>query len=442
MEQAIVIIAVILVLGLVILIHEAGHLVFAKLAGTEVTDFALGFGPSLISRQWRGTRYHICALPLGGFVKITGMDPGDPLTGNSYQTRSPLQKLSILAGGSLGNLLLAVILIFVLAFIGFPRSAVLVQAVVPGGPAAEAGVAAGDIIREVDGVRISDYRSLTRLARQAVAEGRAVVLTVERRGSEYQFTIAPRSFTITQDGKQVPYNDGRTSLGVINSQAVMITPQVDLVFPNSEGAKAGIRPGDVIAAVGSENIQFGADVYYLVDPTGEGSAEPLAVTVVRGGERLTVTLPAGTTYRSLGLLFHSELERLPLRQTVVRALKTVYITTVTLISELPVLATREGAELVSGPLGIVSLIAQSARTGWYNLVMITMVITLNLALLNLFPIPALDGGHILFLFLGWVGVRISPRTEALAHRVGLALLLGLILLITFRDALGLWRMRG
>jgi regulator of sigma E protease len=97
--------------------------------------------------------------------------------------------------------------------------------------------------------------------------------------------------------------------------------------------------------------------------------------------------------------------------------------------------------MISGPLGIVSLIAQSSRTGLYNLIQIAMIITLNLGIMNLLPIPALDGGHIFFVFLRSLGLRINSRREATMHKVGFMVLITFILLITFRDALGLWKMR-
>jgi regulator of sigma E protease len=106
------------------------------------------------------------------------------------------------------------------------------------------------------------------------------------------------------------------------------------------------------------------------------------------------------------------------------------------------LATKEGAEMLSGPLGIVSIIAQSSRTGLYNLVQIAMIITLNLGVMNLLPIPALDGGHIFFELLGSIGARVNPRRVALIHKLGFTFLILLILLITFHDALGIWKMRG
>jgi len=124
---------------------------------------------------------------------------------------------------------------------------------------------------------------------------------------------------------------------------------------------------------------------------------------------------------------------------VVRALQAVYATTLAFIQGLGQLATKEGLELVSGPVGIGAIIAQSARSGIYTLIQIAMVITLNLGLINLLPIPALDGGRIVFVALGLVGIRISEQKEALAHTVGLVFLLSLIVLITFRDLLGILR---
>jgi regulator of sigma E protease len=436
------VLVIVIILGLVIFVHEAGHLLFAKLARVEVTDFALGFGPSLISIRWRGTRYHICAFPLGGFVRVSGMEPDDPLTENSFRAKHPLWRFLILAGGSLGNVVLAVVLIFVLSFIGFPKSAVMVQRVVPEGPAAEKDIRAGDIIEEIDGRRITDSRTLAERIQEAAARKRPVNIALDRRGETITREVVPRIFSVEENGEQVPYNEGRPSLGVMNVQVNKITPLTVLVTSNSAAADAGIKPGDRIISVGDNEIVLGTDVYFLIDPEGKGAPEPVDVVLERAGERLTVTVPAGTTIASLGIVFDMELERLPFAETISRALQNVYYTTIAFISQLRLLATAEGAKMVSGPLGIAELISQSFSAGPYYLIMITMVITLNLGLLNLFPIPALDGGHILFLLLNSIGMRIDQRKEALAHKVGFVVLISLILLITFRDALGLTRLWG
>jgi len=428
--------AVVVVFALVIFIHEAGHMIAAKLAGVEVTDFALGFGKSLLSREWRGTRYHLCVVPLGGYVKIAGMDPNDPVTEHSFKSKHPLVRLAILAGGAFGNFVLAVVLIFVLAFIGFPKSLIVVQAVVPEGPAAEAGVEPGDIIYSIEGRRITDTYTLMRSVSRAAKNRKPLDITFERRGQSYTLSIAPRSFDYEQDGKTVPYNGGKPSLGVINSQIMMVTPEIDLLLPNSKGAEAGLKPGDIVTAIDGEPVNLGTDVWFYLARNEGKLKEPLTISVRRDGEAQSISIPPDTTLNSLGVLFHSELERLPFGQTISRAAYSVYTTTVAFVLQLRLLTTKEGAEMISGPVGIVNLIHQAARTGAYNLVMIAMVITLNLGLLNLLPLPALDGGRIVFVLLGMVGFRISTAREELVHTIGFVVLISLILLITFRDVIG------
>lgn len=431
-------IAILAVLAVVIIIHEAGHMLAAKMCGVPVSDFSVGFGPSLVSWEWHGTRYHISAFPIGGYVKVAGMEPDEPLTPNSFKVRPWWQKVFILAAGALGNFVLAVILIFVLSFIGFPRQAVLVQAVIPGGPAAEAGFEPGDVVYTVNGQRVKDQFTLRRAIMSA--EGREMTFVLERRGEKVEKQVIPRSFEyVNAEGQTVPYNEGAPSIGVMHAIVILVLPKVQIVLPNSEAAKAGIKPGDVITAVNDKPVTLGSDLYYLV--SGEaGSPSPLKLALSRGGKKLTVELPSGTTINSLGILFASELERLPFLQTVTRALEAVYTTTVLFIQGLGQLATKEGLEMVSGPVGIGAIIAQSAKSGIYTLIQIAMVITLNLGLLNLLPIPALDGGRIVFVALGLVGIRISERKEAMAHTVGLVFLLSLILLITFRDLMGMLRL--
>ncbi len=431
------IIALVLVFALVILVHEFGHMIVARLNGVDVTDFGIGLGPSLLSKKIGSTRYHICAFPLGGFVKISGMEPGEPETPRSYRDKKPPAKIAILSAGALMNFVLGVVLIFVLAFIGFPKQVVLVRAVVPEGPAYEAGLQPGDIVTTINRKRVKDEMSLRSAVRSA--GDTPLNFELERKGEHLSVTVTPRSFEyVNEEGERVPYNQGEASIGVIHSVEVMVTNKVSVVVPGSVAGTAGIKPGDEIVEVNRNPISFGSDLYYMVaDP--EGAENPLSVKVSRGQEIHSIILPAGTTVNSLGLLFESEIERLPFTETITRALKNVYVTTVLFIENLRLLGTKEGLRLLSGPVAIGSIIAQSAQSSLYTLIQIAMVITINLGIINLFPIPPLDGGRIFFVLLEAVGLNVQERKRQFADVVGMVLLVSLILVLTFKDVLGLLR---
>jgi len=461
------IIALVIVFALVVLVHEFGHMLFALASKVEVTDFALGLGPSLFSKELGGTRYHVCALPLGGFVKIAGMEPEDTTDSpRSYRTKKPITKIAILSAGSLFNFLLGVILIFALAFIGFPREVVLVRGVVKGSPAEEAGFQPGDVIYTINGERLKDEFSLRRAVSQA--EGRRMVFVVERLGKPLQLEVTPRSFDVPdENGNLVPYNEGKPSIGIMHTVEALITTKVEVVVPNSDAVKAGIKPGDEILEVDRKQIALGSDLYFYIALRKEnesalqgkqkegsgglarGSQAPkdlmvkkpdISIKLRRGDKIISTFLPAETSVNSLGILFKSELERLPFGETVKRALKNVYVTTALLVENLRLLGTKEGFQLLSGPVAIGSIIAQSAKSGIYTLIQIAMVITVNLGLINLFPIPPLDGGRVFFVLLEMVGLNIQEKKRHIADLVGMAFLISLIILLTFRDVLGLIRM--
>ncbi len=438
MENLYSIIALVIVFALVIVVHEFGHMIAALASNVDVTDFALGLGPSLFTRKIRGVNYHICALPLGGFVKISGMEQGDPETERSYRKKRPPSKIFILSAGAIMNFLLGVILIFVLAFIGFPKEVVIVREVVPGGPAYEVGFKAGDIVLSINGERVKDQSGLRSIISNSGTK--PINFLVERHGEKIELSVSPRTFNyINAEGNLVPYNDGKPSIGLIHSAEVLVTTKVAVVVPNSEAAKAGIKPGDKIVKVNDEDVALGSDLYYFT--AGESGLEKaITLKIQRGKDSFTTTLPTGTTINSLGILFESETERLPFLETVKRALYNVYNTTRLFIYNLKLLGTKEGIKLLSGPVAIGTIIAQSAKSSLYTLIQIAMIITINLGIINLLPIPPLDGGRIFFVLLELVGLNVQERKRYIADVVGMVLLISLILVLTLRDVVGLIKM--
>lgn len=336
----------ILVFGLLIFIHELGHFLAARAAGVRVHEFALGFGPVLVAWRRGPTRYSVRALPLGGFVRMAGMHPGEEdLAEVPPRQRFLNQALgwrtAIIAAGPAMNLVLALVLFAALfGLVGVPESRLVVAAVEPGYPAEAAGFRPGDRLLAVDGRPLEHWQQLVAVVRQH--PGRPLRFQVERDGRTLELVVVPRP--LPED------------------------PRVGVI---------GIRPV-------SEVVRR---------PPGAALRE------------------AATWTARVALGFAEGLARL--------------------------LRGEGGTELI-GPVGIGEQLGQAARAGVAQLLFLAAVLSANLALINLLPIPALDGSRLMFLALEAVrGRPVDPEKEHVIHLIGFALLILLGLVITYRDILRL-----
>lgn len=450
------IISVVAVFGLIVAIHEWGHMMAAKLCGVAVPNFALGMGPSLWRRAWRGTRYHICAVPIGGFVTIAGMEGDDPLNARQQESLRPLpegpqkkwqdingfQRAFILAAGPLMNFVLAVIVIFAMGLLGFPHDAVMITSVREDTPAAQAGLAAGDLITAIDGHRVTKAGQFAAIVQ--ANKDQPVELRFERGGAEQGLEITPRSI----EG----FNENLASIGVGLQQVAYSTSVISLVSPGGAGDKARLRGGDQVVEFNGQPVSNGMQVLLglpgvdtdgnPVDtegrPLSPGGA-PHSLVVARGAEMLSVSLPADTSMLSLGVAFKPRLERVPFLESLRRSVEQVEAVAAATVWSLRLAFTPAGLSSISGPVGITRMISQSAHSGLYELLEMVMIINLSLGFFNLLPIPALDGGRMVFVALAGLGLRISEKREALVHAVSMMILLGLIALVSLKD---LWNVFG
>lgn len=335
--------AIVLVFGGLVFVHELGHFLVAKRVGVMVHEFALGFGPRLLARRRGETVYALRLLPLGGFVRLAGMypprDPSEvPPPGRGFNDKTVLQRMAVAAAGPLMNVGVAVLLLAVLlAVVGVRLPVPVVAGVEPGRPAAAAGLQPGDAIVAVDGTPVRQWVQVQRAI--AASPGRPLTLTLRRDGREVTVTVTPDTV------------DGHGFLGV--------RPQV-----------AVRRLGPLTAL--AEGVRWTGD---LVRLTGQG-----LMAVLRG---------------------------------------------------------REEADLL-GPVGIGQQIGAASRQGLGALLFLAALLSVNLGLLNLLPFPALDGSRLAFLLLEAVrGRPVDPERENWIHAVGFALLMVLLLVVTYRDLLRL-----
>jgi membrane-associated protease RseP (regulator of RpoE activity) len=219
---------------------------------------------------------------------------------------------------------------------------------------------------------------------------------------------------VDAEGKPIPKGGGKPVTLVI------VRPASNLGYSFDDQGRVVAAEGPWMALNGTSGIQ------------------PRLAGVADGQGRLEFTLPGDTTAISLGVQFRPELLRLPLGESIVRSMRDGALMLAAMFYGLHLVFTEEGAKSISGPVGLVRMIGQSARSDWYTFLQIILLINLNLAFLNLLPLPALDGGRLVFVGLAGIGLRVPAKREALVHAIGMVMLLGLIGLITFTDVLALF----
>lgn len=419
------------ILAVLIFLHELGHFVMARRAGVRVEEFGIGLPPRVWGVRRGDTIYSINAIPFGGFVRVLGED-GKSFSEDSMQSKSMGQRARFLVAGSVMNFLTAFVLIGVLiAFQGKTDQNVYVTEVLAGSPADQAGWQPGDRFVTVNGQSINDdeqVRSIT--AEQA---GNPMSVTVERAGQLIETMVVPRV--------DPPPDEGRT--GIRLGSSVLAEIRIRDVPEQSAGAAVGFQKGDVVVAVdGVEVTDYLRYSTYLSQRLGE----QVTFSVERTGQLITLegrvpeAMSDETEPMGMELIRDIKFKRVPPLQIPVETVRESVTWTLRLIEGIVILITGQ-ASLgdVAGPIGMGQLtseiISESAMPLWVTIVTLSIILSLNLGMLNLLPLPALDGGRLLFVGIEFVrrGKRVAPEKEGLVHFVGIAILLSLMLVIAFRD---------
>ena len=422
------ILAFLFVLGVLIFVHELGHFLMARRIGVRVLTFSLGFGPKLINVRRGDTEYCISAIPLGGYVKMAGENPEDSRTGaaDEFLSKGKWQRFQVLIMGPVMNLLLAIVVMTAVFVQGaqaplFEQQPVVVGSFADNSVAAKAGVQVGDRIVAVDGKPVDtwDQFSLVIVSKAK----RDVALSIQRAGKAVQVNVVPDA-------------QGKYEMGDIGVQPV-VHPEVAEVNVDQPAAEAGLRSGDVILAAGSEqNVTYD----HLITAIRGSEGKPLPLSVKRGDTILQVAV----TPRKIGDVVMMGAQLRPFEtKTVdpgpVQAFKLSLDKNwewARLIGQTLVgLFTREtSVKQLMGPVAIADLSGSAAQAGWIQLFTLMSMISLNLGLLNLMPIPVLDGGHIFILALEGLARRdFSIKVKEKMLLAGFVLLLALMVTVIYND---------
>ena len=440
------VLAFIVVIGILIVIHELGHFVVARLSGVGVERFSIGFGPVLWRYQGPETEYCLSAIPMGGYVKMMG-DDENPLEGGAGPTVDPARAfngkpliarfLIVFAGPAMNFVLAAVIFALVFMIVGRPTLPAVVGGVVAEGAAAKAGLAPGDRIRAIDGRPVEYWDEIARLVRDG--QGKSFDLTVNGpAGAERRLTIAP-----TRVMEKDVFGDEREvwDLGIVPH----VAPTIGDAVAGYPAAQAGLRSGDTVLSIEGRPVVTWND---LAETISKRADQPTRLEVRRGSETLTVMLTPKavkdrgldgkeTTVGRIGI--SPQPATTYVRSNPVTAIrdgveKTVEVTTLTAVGLWKIVVGQLDRSNIGGPIQIAQAAGEQARHGLPSLAFFTAVISVNLALLNLLPVPMLDGGHLLFFVCEAVlGRPLSVRKREVAQQVGFVLLLMLMVFAVYND---------
>jgi len=422
-----------LVLAIIVVIHELGHFLVAKLFKIRVETFSVGFGPRLVGFRRGETDYRISAFPLGGYVKMAGENPTDTMTGapDEFSSKPRWQRFLVAAAGPAMNVVLAVGLLTALFMYGtevpaFAEGDAIIGAVEKGSPAEVAGILAGDRIVAIDGKQSPNWEDVE--GRVLTNADRKISVVLNRNGKTVETSVTP----VRQGKSETGYAGFRPHLQETNVIASIVRP--------SPADSAGLQPGDEIIAVNDVPIQSqsGKEIRESIRSLSEAQ-EPFPLTFLRNGERKEVKVSriVRDGERIVGIGFVTP--TIVIKESFSPAFRRSVAKNVeygTLIFQvLGKLVRREmSMKSVDGPIGIVRVAGQSYQAGFAPLLMLVAMISLNLGLMNLLPIPILDGGVMLLLALeGLMGQDLSLRIKERIVQVSFVFLLTLMAFVLYSD---------
>ncbi len=426
--------AVAVVLGFMILIHEFGHYAVAKLLGVRVEVFSIGFGKRLLGFRKGDTDYRISAIPLGGYVKMSGENPMDERTGDpaEFMSHSRWHRFLIAIAGPSMNILLAIFLLTGVYMVHYEYPVYLdkpavIEYIKTDSPAARAGIQVGDRISGVDGIANPTWEQLQ--PREWLSPNQPLTVTIQRGDQTFQKTIVPQAVTTSEIG----------SAGWYPEQPVI----VDQIEANTPAAAAGIKQGDRIVAMDGTPLLA---IEAMIDRLQQTKDKPVDLTVLRGPETLSFHLTPVLASTEDPKLKRYRLGFLNKRDTKVTTLSFAEALNLSLqenkkysllILELAKKIAQRKVSLraVSGPIGIAQDAGYAAQQkGWTPLLELTAGISLNLGIMNLLPIPILDGGVILFLLIeGLMRRDVSLRIKERVYQAAFVFLVLFAVMVIYND---------
>jgi regulator of sigma E protease len=421
------ILAFIFVLGVLIFVHELGHFVMARRIGVRVLTFSLGFGPKLLSYRRGDTEYCISAIPLGGYVKMAGENPDDPRSGSpdEFLSKSKWERFQILIMGPLMNIALAVIVMALVLMQGadvpaYQDQPPVVGVVLPGSAAERGGIRRGDRLLTVAGDEVETWEDL--FLAIGTRANRDVAVTILRDGRPVNLMVRPDSETRFEVG----------NIGVLPD----VNPYVESVIAGTPAEQAKLKAGDVVLALNGERMALRSQ---LMEAIARNGMHELDLTIRRDGKEQHVKLmPALREGRAMIGVYlgdvTKEFKPNPLEAIGLSVQRNIEFGGLIFKTLGGLFVGETSPRQLMGPVAIAQLSGESAAAGWIALFTLMASISLNLGLLNLLPIPVLDGGHIFIMMLEGIARRdFSMAVKEKMFLAGFVLLMMLMVTVIYND---------
>lgn len=435
--------AFILALGPLIIFHELGHYVVARLCGVKVLRFSIGMGRIVWSRRFGPdqTEWAISALPIGGYVKM--LDARDPTTAptndadlpREFTRQSVWKRIAIVAAGPIANFILAILVMAALFMHGKEEPGTRLRAMPATSAVYQAGVRGGDVVTAVNGRPVQSWTELRWEIVRAAIDKQAAELTLRGPAGN----SAPYRAVLPADRMAGLDVDGDV-LGALGMQLWRPRPSVDKVLPDGAAARAGLRQGDLVTAVDGKPV---ADGIAFIEAVRGAAGKTLQVGVQRGDQSLVVPLtPERDPQSGRGLvkLMIAQAPEMvtvkagPLDAVAKGAQRTWETSAMTVKMIGKMIVGEVSLKNVTGPITIADVAGQTARSGLEPFLEFIAFISISLGVMNLLPIPVLDGGHLLYYSLEVLTGRPLPaRIGEIAQRAGVGLLFMLMALAVFND---------
>lgn len=426
---------IVFVFSILIIVHELGHFIAARASGVRVTDFAIGFGPPFFKKKIKDTNFLICSVPLGGYIKMAG-DSRSESRGykDEFFSKPAGIRSKIVFAGPLFNYIFAFIIFFIIVTLGFQVQDTFVGAVQSGSPAEKAGIEEGDRIVAVDNKRVDSW---TQLQDRIGRTKESVVINLYRKGESVELDVATNKRE-TQDrfGRQVE----ASYIGIFS-----YGPVVGELINGYPAQEAGIKPEDRILKIDGKEVRSWNDVVESI----KDAEESVFLKVKRGEDVFSLEVPVKKEARPdkedkqyisvIGIkpFYYEKVIKEPFPFSLIKAGGMLLDTTSSSLKGLWYMATDSSIsfrESVGGPLYISYMISKTTAVGFDVLLQLVALLSVFLFIINLFPIPVFDGGHLLFFGIEKLrGKPLSPKVEDIAMRIGLFLIVLLVFFVFYND---------
>lgn len=451
MSMLFIVIAAILLLGPLIAIHEFGHYFVARRLGVKVLVYSIGFGPTLI--QWTskksGILYRLAALPFGGYVRMLDEREGNVAAEDAhlaFNNQSPWKRIAIVAAGPLINLLLAVVIFWGLSLPESQQLNTRIGQIVADSPAEVVDLRVGDKIVAIDGQATPTWEKLNYALLGRMGESGIIQVDVERQGQTLEKKLAIENFIKEQN--QSPLK----SLGFMPYRPA-IAPIIGELSKDGAAIRQGLKTGDKITAVDGVAVQ---DWMQVVEKIQQSPEKLLNFQVVRQGKQYEIAVMPQSRRDAMGNetgfigagvqlkdyktpdAYIQTVKYGPIEAMGVAIEKTWQLSVMTVTGIVKMIKGLIGIDNLSGPITIAKVAGQSAEMGWQTFLSFMALMSVSLGVLNLLPIPMLDGGHLVYYFIEVLrGRPVSEQTQMFGLKIGMALLGTMMLLALFNDIMRL-----